>query len=418
MKDAERGRHSLRSVGRAGIALFALAFVLQHAAARAPDTVERVYSRGIYPSVAAALGGLSDAVPFALAEWMAAATLVFVARAAWQRARGIHRRQPRAGAALAAVLAVVGWTWFAFLLVWGLNYRRLPLAASAGLDTRPPTPLELTKLCQALVGRTNQLRVGLPEDARGVMRLRDGRDAMLKRTARGSAALRRAYPWLVRPGAGPKLFAASPLFSYLGISGLYVPFSAEAHVNATLPDPELPFVAAHELAHRQGYAREDEANYLGYVACRLHPDGDFRYAGALAASVYALGALARADQPAYDRIVAGRSAPVRRDLAAFEAWSQRYRSPVSELARAVNHAYLRSQGQPAGVASYGRMVDLLIAEHRTRMRRAPRRASRPGPSVLARFRTYASTRRYRPGCKTRCGPVASCYPSGIFRCLS
>jgi hypothetical protein len=34
------------------------------------------------------------------------------------------------------------------------------------------------------------------------------------------------------------------------------------------------------------------------------------------------------------------------------------------MARAVNHTYLRAQGQPEGVASYGRMVDLLIAERR------------------------------------------------------
>jgi hypothetical protein len=353
-----RGRWPL--LVRAGIALVAAAALLQQAAARDPALVERAYSRGVYPGVASALAALSDTAPFGLAEWLAAAALVWLAVRLRRAARGRATR----GALVARLLALAGWVWFAFLLAWGLNYQRLPLAASAGLDTRAPSVGELAALCESLVGEANQLRIGLPEDAQGVMRLRDGRAGALKRAARGSAALRRAYPWLGAEGAGPKAFAASPLFAYLGITGMFVPFSGEAHVNATLPDPELPFVAAHELAHRQGYAREDEANFLGYAACRLHPDQDVRYSGTLAASVYALGALAAADRTAYARIAAERSAAVGRDLAALDAWSRRYRSVVSEMARAVNHTYLRAQGQPEGVASYGRMVDLLIAERR------------------------------------------------------
>ena len=75
---------------------------------------------------------------------------------------------------------------------------------------------------------------------------------------------------------------------------------------------------------------------------------------------------------------------VGRDLAALAAWSRRYRSTLSEVGSAVNDTYLRAQGQAAGVASYGRMVDLLIAERRIRMRRAPLRVSRhqaQGPGV-------------------------------------
>lgn len=344
----------------AGIALFAVAFALQEAAARNPAAVERIYARGLYPRVAAVLGAWSDALPFALAEWVALGGVVLLAKTVWPRTRG----GLRLGSSAPTLLALLGWAWFAFLLVWGLNYRRMPFAASAGLDTRKPAAWELKAVCQELVTQANDLRVELPEDAAGVMRLGDGRDRMLKRAALGSAALRRAYPWLGPVGAGAKLFAASPLFSYLGITGLYMPFSAEAHVNATLPDPELPFVAAHELAHRQGYAREDEANYLGYLACRMHPDGDFRYSGALAASAYALAALAPVDRAAYLELGARRSPAVARDLAAEAAWSERYRTVLSDLARTVNDTYLRSQGQTAGVASYGLMVDLLIAERR------------------------------------------------------
>ena len=131
-----------------------------------------------------------------------------------------------------------------------------------------------------------------------------------------------------------------------------------------MPDPELPFAASHEIAHERGFAREDEANYLGYLACRLHPHPDFRYSGLLAASVYAQNALYRADRPAWDRIEKMRSAGVRRDLDALRAWSERHRGRASRAAERVNDAYLKSQGQAGGVQSYGRVVDLLLAERR------------------------------------------------------
>ena len=66
-----------------------------------------------------------------------------------------------------------------------------------------------------------------------------------------------------------------------------------------------------------------------------------------------------------------RSAAVRRDLQALQEWSDRYSGRVSRVSRSINNAYLRSQGQAEGVRSYGRMVDLLIAERRARSATLP-----------------------------------------------
>src|SRR6185436_6457168 len=97
-----------------------------------------------------------------------------------------------------------------------------------------------------------------------------------------------------------------------------------------------------------------------------HPDADFRYSGALAASVYALNALWTVDRAGHRQLTERRSAAVRRDLQALQRWSDRYSGRVSRVSRSVNNAYLRSQGQAEGVRSYGRMVDLLVAERRAR----------------------------------------------------
>jgi hypothetical protein len=225
---------------------------------------------------------------------------------------------------------------------------------------------ELTAVCERLISETNNARDRLPEDAAGVARLADGRLGALRRARAAYGEAARIGPVLAGASAPAKPVMVSTVLSYLGISGIFSPFTGEANVNMTLPDPDVPFAACHELAHARGFAREDEANYVGYLACTRHPDTDFRYSGLLAASMYAMNELAHVDREGHMRLDARRAPGVRRDLAALEAWAERYRGPAERVSQAVNNAYLKTQGQKEGVRSYGRMVDLLIAEERSR----------------------------------------------------
>jgi hypothetical protein len=351
--------------------LLPMAAALQLAASGRAALIERIYSRRIYPVMGSMLAWTTGWSALSLAEWCLAILLLVLATLL---ARGLvrlfRRRASWAGLAggLGRLLTTASFLYLFFLVSWGLNYQRLPLATAAGLDTRPGDASELRALSEELVERANALRPAGPEDAAGALRLVGGAEATLERAHAGfdraeDRVLRTRFP-------APKRVVFSTLMSYVGISGIYSPFTGEANVNMTVPDARLPFTACHEMAHQRGYAREDEANFLAYLTCGLHPDADFRYAGALAASQYATSALARVDRGAWARIEATRAPGVRRDVAAISAWANRYRGPVSRAGRAVNDAYLRSQGEAAGVRSYGRMVDLLLAERRARLGQA------------------------------------------------
>jgi hypothetical protein len=306
-------------------------------------------------------------VPFSVAELLLVAAIVIAVGRVFLGLREGRRRGALVAAAAAlladAVLAA-GTLYFIFLILWGLNYRRQPFAETAGLDTRPATVAELASLSEALVEEANRLRESVAEDPSGVMRLRSGPGPAFEQVAAGYRAAAARYPALAGRCGRPKLARLSPVLARLGITGIYSPFTGEPHVNATLPDPELPVSAAHELAHERGFAREDEANYLGYLACRLSPDPDLRYAAMLSASIHAQNALFDPDRRAFARVEARRSAGVRRDIKALVAWSRRYEGPMTEVGERVNDAYLKAQGERAGVRSYGRMVDLLLAERR------------------------------------------------------
>lgn len=323
------------------------------AAMALPGHVEAGYARGAYPWIAGVLARASGLAPFAVAEPAAVALAIAAPIVLVRFLRGWRRA--------CAVVAAAASAYLLFLACWGLNYRRLPFAATSGLDVAPVAVAELVELGGALVAESNASRVGRREDGQAVFRAEED---VLARAPRGNARLRAAWPALAGPTPRPKPALASPLLARLGIAGIYVPFTAEPLVNALLPEAERPFSAAHEIAHAQGIAREDEANFVAALACLSHDDDDFRYSGALVASFYVLGALRGVDAGAARDLEAQRSDAVRRDIAAIAAWNARYEGALQEAGERVNDAYLRSQGAREGVRSYGRMVDLLVAERR------------------------------------------------------
>ena len=330
------------------------------------EAVERIYVGHVYPLVVRAMSAFAW-LPFSAGEWLAAAAAACATRWIFVTLRAGRARWARAVARVTlGLLGTAGWLYLVFLLVWGLSYQRQPFATLAGLDTRPAAAGELLAVTEHLVSRANQLREGLPEDVAGVMLLPGGVSGAAGRASLGFASAAEEVPTLAGPERRVKTPVASVLLWRMGIAGIFNPFTGEANVNHTLPHPDIPFAASHELAHQRGFAREDEANFLGYLACSKHADRDFQYSGALAASLYALRALSGVDREAARRLNQTWAPAVRRDLEAIRSWQARTQGVVGRAARAMNDAYLRSQGQVEGIRSYGRMVDLLIAEHRQR----------------------------------------------------
>jgi hypothetical protein len=281
--------------------------------------------------------------------------------------RVLRAPEPRRalGDALLRIALVAGAAYLVFLVLWGLNYQRQPLAASVGMTMAPPLPGELAAACADLVAQSEELRGAVEEDGSGVAMLRGGIAGALSRASLGYEALDDQWPVVAGDAVPAKRVLLSRGLALLGISGIFMPFTGEANVNTTLPEWTLPFVAAHEIAHQRGFAREDEANYLAYASCARHPDPAARYSAALEGSRYALAALRVSDPTAHESLQGRRGPAVKRDLEALEAWRRRYEGRAAAVHEKVNDAYLRAQGQD-GVATYGRMVDLLLAERRAR----------------------------------------------------
>lgn len=379
-----------------GVAALVLTWV---ASANSPLT-EAWFSRGVYPWLSSAWGFLPSLAPFSVAQWVVVATLAFCIGwlgfylVAFVRGRG--RRRFVLWRALTTMLAVLSVAYCIFALMCGLNYYRHTFAEDAGFELRESSTAELTALCENLAANMNETRAevtaaaGATKEsganggdattgAEGTARTdtemaaipdeyaesRGGFWTYSHETVANMEALAERYPALARPlYSPPKPVLFSELMSYADIAGMYFPFTVESNINTDGPFFTIPATMGHEMAHQCGFMREDEANFIGYLACKDAADPLTRYSGYSLAYDYSIGALSRVDRERAAGIADTLSETVKADRRARSEYLKRFEGPVAEASNAANNAYLKANQQQDGTRSYGRMVDLLLAEAR------------------------------------------------------
>jgi hypothetical protein len=346
--------------------LLAAAFALQTAAGFCPGLVERYYSRGLFPFVARAFTP-AGFVSFSLAEVLLA--LLLAASAAWlvwfARRLYASRTQWRATllSALKTLLWVSGAGFMSFLLVFGLNYQRQPLAETLRFERRDPTPAEIEAISRNVIDGVNR-DYGESRAVVGAAGVESGSRVPLSR-AELYALLEEAYraePLLegaTAPAVPPKPVYFSGLMSRFGVAGLYSPFTGEPNYDALQPDFDLPFAVAHEMAHQRGYAREDEANFIAFLVCTKSANPFVRYSGYLGA-LRVLGVLLRVAPERYRDVVAALGEGPRADLRARAQFWARYQGRLANLGQSVNHVYLRVNGVRSGVRNYNEASALIV----------------------------------------------------------
>ena len=348
--------------------LFPLGLLLTGFAAAWPDFAEG-WARTVYRYLSQGVNFFTSLLPFSLAEillyLLIIGVLAYFVVGITRLVRRREKRGQRLFRFLITPLCALSVVYFVFVTFCGINYSRYTFAQVSGLPVRDSSVEELYTLCLSLVEDVNSLRAQLPEDGQGVMVSGFSSQAEKAQQARVSYdTLEAQYPTLTAGYGAPKPVLASRLMSWCDITGIFVPFTFEANVNTDVPDYSQPATMCHELSHLRGYMREDEANFVAYLACRNSESIEFQYSGAMLAFVHTNNALYSADQELWQAAYATLSEGVRRDLDFNSAYWQQFEGPVSEISSAVNNAYLQANRQEDGVQSYGRVVDLLLADYR------------------------------------------------------
>jgi hypothetical protein len=316
---------------------------------RFPEATESLYAQGLYPRIVRLFAALNR-VSFSWAEVLAVAGLV---------AAAFFFRPKRA---LLTFWCAGGALLWAFLVLWGFNYARPPLEKRLGLHPTAADAQLLLQTGERVAVLTSSLFESLDQDS-GSTHLPVSFEELDRLIDEGYRELKLPGDRIGARTTPAKPLRSSTLFSYLGISGIFVPFTGEPSVNALQPDAALPLVLAHEKAHQRGITHEGEANFAAFLVCSRETAPPYlRYAAYLFATQYLLGEasgyLPRDEvAAAWNRLGAGPLADVR----AMRDFWERYQGVASEITSEVNDGYLRALRVPEGVESYGTVVRMLLA---------------------------------------------------------
>ncbi len=228
---------------------------------------------------------------------------------------------------------------------------------------------ELTFLRDYVVTKCNELSLEVPRDENGEVLYEGDMEEDAKKAIENISS---EYPRLSGYITTPKILYFSGFMSQQYMQGYYFPFSMEANINGIMKIMNKPFTMCHELSHTKGFIYEDEANFLGFLACIESGNTVFEYSGYL-------GVLNYINNDYYD--AAGRSEYLEHvaisDLVkednmflSDESWREVEDNSVldTELVKEAADTFvdtsLKMSGVSDGKISYNRVVGLIITYYR------------------------------------------------------
>lgn len=318
------------------------------------DVVETWFSTGFYPPLQQIVTSLSNVLPVALLDVLSAGA---VAGILWILTRAVIevRRVRKVGPvvnALRVILTGAAVVYLFFLVLWGLNYRRLPMSERVQMTAGAVDPEAVEKLGIETVEQLNALHAAAHREGWIGSPLED--EALRRGFVSAQAALSDA------PSAAPgrlKRTMFGPYFRWTGVDGMINPFGLEVLSNPDLLPFERPFVAAHEWSHLAGYADESEANFVGFLTC-MKGSVATQYSGWL--FLY-WQVSSEVDAEARDRLSKLLADGPRRDLEAIVSRLRRGELPWLRTAGwQIYDEYLKANRVEDGIKSYGAVLTLIV----------------------------------------------------------
>ncbi len=341
----------------------AVALLLYFILPLVPGFTEYVVARGVFRIIGFPVQWLMSVLPFSFAELLVILALPLLITLLIIYLIRIVKSQNKKKTAEKGVRGTV-WVLSVALLVYtvmhGANFNRIPLAEQLSLPLRRYTAEDLYKVTCDIAIKASAAREKLPEDKNGCAIFTADESEILKLADNSFDNIKKEYPFLKSAVWRVKSVKLSNLWSYTGTTGMYFPWTAEANVNVDMPKYLIPNSAAHEIAHTMGYAREDECNFLAWLACSTSGIADFEYSGNFWGFTYCINALYDADSTLADKAYAYCSEGMLRDLDNRNRYWQSFEGEIMESSQNLNDVFIKVNGDKDGILSYDLMVELLL----------------------------------------------------------
>lgn len=327
------------------------------------------YRDNVFLKLQAVFGRISGALPFSLGEVMIAIavfggiSLIIVYIVLMIRKKG--RRRKVSSVCSLILLWIVSFVMLAETLNCFIMYRCSSFASVHGISEDKFTAEQLYSLAVIMTEKCNEAEKLIERDDNGDMLLTCD---VYSETKAAMQNISSEYPTLSGYYPDPKGILCSGIMTRFDLLGIYFPFSLEANYNKDMYNSELPDTICHEFAHLKGWIKEDEANFIAFLACTESGAPELVYSGYMSAlsylrsKVYRENSISETDKfalfsMASDNVVHDLYEKGRIFREAKETKLGTAMSAVSDKAMETS---LRLNGVPDGVKSYGRFVDLLL----------------------------------------------------------
>ncbi len=323
--------------------------------------VEFYYSQAFYPFLAGTMRGLLGWLPLSIGDILYGLVGIYCISKSIALLKKLTTRSiplPRWRMVFGKLLFLFLFIYVLFNLLWGLNYNRLGIGSQLELIPSNVSKEDIDTLTVRLLAKANEYAILVDITTR--------QDFCKKEKLFKAAILEvqnasSKYPFLKAKLGAVKPSVYSYAGNYLGFQGYYNPFTGEGQVNTTIPVFLRPFVATHEIAHQLGYAKESEANFVGFLVCREASEPLFRYSAYLDMYMYAHAILFQMDSARAHEVKLQRTSQVQSDIQALKVFYQQYQTPLEELVMQGYDYFLQANEQPQGKQSYSQVLRWLMA---------------------------------------------------------
>lgn len=275
--------------------------------------------------------------------------------------REIKLFQHRLGSGIAFITVI----YLLFHLFWGFNYYKKPLKEAYDVELNSLTELKL--LAEIYYLKAMAYRSQVEENEAGVFQSRLSVEELEALLSQSAVTIRQNYPELSFHSTAPanlKQSLFSEAFSYLGIGGYYNPFTNEGQFLSSQADTGKLFTKMHETAHQWGFATESEANFVGYLLGEESDEVELLYVSNFKAMRSLLNRIVYYDPYFVKSYVENRyTEGMKRDRFNEIAISEKYTGISEDAFSYLNETFLKINNQE-GLASYGRLVELLVGFNR------------------------------------------------------
>lgn len=323
--------------------------------------VESWYSTGFYGQFAKLMRSLFGWIPFSLGD-----ILYFLAGCwiIWKIIKNIillfRAKFREAGSAFLHFLWILCCVYIVFSIFWGINYNRRGIMYQLHLSRPEYDTSDLITLQKILLEKVNTSKMVTLRKHE----LYPSTGELIERAQAAYKAAARLYPFLDYKNVSVKSSLYGNPGNYLGFTGYYNPFTGEAQINTTVPKFLQPYIATHEMAHQLGYAKENAANFVGYLAAVHSTDTLFHYSTYLDLFLYTNREVFYFDSLSAQNAIMQLDPSVKEDLVQLRKFNEAHKSFIEPAITWMYGNYLKMNKQPQGMHTYNAVVAMLMAYYK------------------------------------------------------